>query len=780
MNPGDRFRTGGSQHGSLFQRLINQAGTGPELAAGSVIEPWQILHLLGAGGMSHVYRARRCDGQFDQEVALKLVRGNPALRERLRHERQVIAALHHPHIVGLIDGGETADGDLWFAMALVEGEPIDQYVQKRTPDHRTRLRLFDAVCAAVEYAHGRGLIHRDIKPANILVDAHGHPRLLDFGIALTSAQKGEDDAALTPDYASPEQRLGAAITVASDIYQLGLVLQLLYAGSETLRMPAAARADLAAVIKRATAIHPDDRYAAVAALRSDLHALAAGEVLAADRHHLGKRLGRLLLRHQLLAATLLVALLLLMATLITSAVRLQRERDIALANEARANAVSSFLVDTLSQADPYAELPGGGSVLAAMDRAAQRLDQSLTESPALRRTLRITIGTVYNKIDESKRCLDLFAAPAARTELDGASAAERARFALAESSCHLALDQRIDAMAALDRASAALQSTPDPAADALRAWALADRGQLLALNGHLQQSDEVLHQALDYARRSGSREHEYRSLRFLGGNATTAGALGQAIKWLTEAQSISLREYGANGRGTLTTAGLLAIALSGHGELQKALDTVDGALSAAQSIRQRGGPAAIVIAQLHTNRADVLWRLQRYGDCVTAASAALDLYVTYAEPNSSQGFNPAWRMATCAYQAGETLAAQAHARTALHYARNGVPVGVINALRLGAATELELGSLSEARALLDQAYVEVERTEIANKSVLPALWLVDARWLQRNGQAEQAAAAEKRAIEAIEASGYRPDWLQLELDLTRRVLSGATVTRSRS
>lgn len=775
IKPGDRFCAGGSLSGDLVD-----TGVGPELAPGCVIGPWQVIRLLGAGGMSHVYLARRCDGQFEQDVALKLVRGNPALRERLRHERQVIAALHHPHIVGLIDGGETADGDLWFAMALVDGQPIDAYVQSRAPDHRQRLRLFDAVCAAVEYAHGRGLIHRDIKPANILVDAHGHPRLLDFGIALTSAQSGKDDAVLTPDYASPEQRLGAAITVASDIYQLGLALQALYAGSEHLRIPAAARGDLVAVIARATAIHPDDRYPAVAALREDLRALGAGEVLAADRHRHGKRFSRLLMRHQLLAATVLIALLLLTATLVASAVRLQRERDLALANEARANAVSAFLVDTLSQADPYAEPAGGGSVLAAMDRAAQRLDQSLMESPALRRTLRITIGTVYNKIDESKRCLDLFDAQVAQTELDDATVTERARFALTQSSCYLALDRREEAMAALDRAVAALQTSTDPAADALRAWALADRGQLLALNGQLKKSDEVLHQALVYAQRSGSREHEYRTLRFLGGNATTGGALDQAIAWLTEAQSISLREYGANGRSTLTTAGLLANALAARGDLDKALMTVDDALTAAQSVRHRGGPAAIVIAQLHTNRADVLWRMRRYGDCVTAARAALDIYVAHAEPDSSQGFNPAWRMATCAYQAGDTGAARGYARTALHYARNGVPVGVINALRMGAATELALGNASAARALLDQAYAEIERTEIANKSVIPALWLVEARWLQRVGQHDQAAAIEQRAIEAIETSGYRPDWLQMELDQTRRELEAGAPIRSRS
>lgn len=119
--------------------------------------------------MSQVYLAERADGAFEQQVALKVVYGDPDLAARLRHERQIVATLRHPHIVSLIDGGETAAGDLWLAMGVVDGVPIDDFVGAHGFGWSVVLRLFDSVCGAVEYAHGRALIHRDIKPASGLI-----------------------------------------------------------------------------------------------------------------------------------------------------------------------------------------------------------------------------------------------------------------------------------------------------------------------------------------------------------------------------------------------------------------------------------------------------------------------------------------------------------------------------------------------------------------------------------------------------------------------------------
>ena len=209
------------------------------------ISPWvgrrvgvyQILEEIGHGGMGAVYRAARVDGQYEKQVAVKLVRGGydtSSVLERFRHERQILATLDHPNIARLLDGGTTEDGVPYLVMELIEGEPIDQYCDGHNLNVTERLRLFCQVCTAVQYAHQRLVIHRDIKPSNILVTSDGIPKLLDFGIAKILDPSASSQATLlnplTPGYASPEQIRGEAITTASDVYSLGVVLYQLLTG----------------------------------------------------------------------------------------------------------------------------------------------------------------------------------------------------------------------------------------------------------------------------------------------------------------------------------------------------------------------------------------------------------------------------------------------------------------------------------------------------------------------------------------------------------------------
>jgi tetratricopeptide (TPR) repeat protein len=190
--------------------------------------PYRLTHRVGQGGMGMVYEAVRVD-DFHKKVALKIVRqglDSDFARTRFRQERQVLASLEHPYIARLLDGGESDDGSPYLVLEFVDGRPITEYC--RNLDRTERLRLFLKVCAAVEHAHRNLVVHRDLKPANILVTAAGDPKLLDFGIAKlidpgsTATQTGF--AALTPEYASPEQVRGEPITTASDIYSLGIIL----------------------------------------------------------------------------------------------------------------------------------------------------------------------------------------------------------------------------------------------------------------------------------------------------------------------------------------------------------------------------------------------------------------------------------------------------------------------------------------------------------------------------------------------------------------------------
>jgi non-specific serine/threonine protein kinase/serine/threonine-protein kinase len=212
-----------------------------------------ILREIGHGGMGTVYLAERSDGEFERRVAIKVsTRGfdSELVRRRFRHERQILAALDHPHVARLLDGGTTPDGLPYFVMEYVEGEPIDRYCASQQLSIEARLKLFCDVCAAVEYAHQRLVVHRDLKPGNVLVTADGVPKLLDFGIAklLTATDSHGTTAvsALTPEYASPEQIRGEPVTTLSDVYSLGVMLYELLTDTHPYPMN---RRDLSAVAR---------------------------------------------------------------------------------------------------------------------------------------------------------------------------------------------------------------------------------------------------------------------------------------------------------------------------------------------------------------------------------------------------------------------------------------------------------------------------------------------------------------------------------------------------
>lgn len=210
-------------------------GDGPEERAGQTIGNYRIIREIGRGGMGAVFLAERSDGEFEQQVALKVVRRSFAdsdLARRFRRERQILASLNHENIARLLDGGLSNDGEPYLVMEYVEGARIDDYCEQRDLTTRDRLKLFLAVGQGVSYAHQHLVVHRDLKPSNILVTAEGVPKLLDFGIAklLNPGPMVQDHTrtemrAFTPDYASPEQMSGAPITTASDVFSLGVLLR---------------------------------------------------------------------------------------------------------------------------------------------------------------------------------------------------------------------------------------------------------------------------------------------------------------------------------------------------------------------------------------------------------------------------------------------------------------------------------------------------------------------------------------------------------------------------
>ena len=227
---------------------------------GKVIGAYKIVKQIGLGGMGSVYLAERADGQFEQKVALKLIKpGNNSFEiiKRFQAERQILARLQHPNIARLLDGGITNDGLPYFTMEYVEGDPIDVYCDKIKLSIKERLELFITVCTAVNYAHQNLIIHRDLKPGNIYITKDGRVKLLDFGISKVFTEDDSENFTkmtqtglfiMTPEYAAPEQIRGETITTATDIYALGLILFQLLTGSFPYKLNSFAPLELEKVI----------------------------------------------------------------------------------------------------------------------------------------------------------------------------------------------------------------------------------------------------------------------------------------------------------------------------------------------------------------------------------------------------------------------------------------------------------------------------------------------------------------------------------------------------
>src|SRR5688500_10138523 len=222
---------------------------------------YRIEREIGRGGMGAVYEASRADNEFNKRAAIKLVKrgmDTDFILRRFRKERQILAALDHPHIAGLMDGGTTDDGLPYFVMEYIEGQPLYSYCDAHQLSISERLKLFRSICDAVHYAHQKQVVHRDIKPSNVLVTSEGVPKLLDFGFAkLLNPQLAGDIThdptatamrLMTPEYASPEQVQGAPTTPSTDVYSLGVLLDELLTGLRWCRLVSRAPPDIVRVL----------------------------------------------------------------------------------------------------------------------------------------------------------------------------------------------------------------------------------------------------------------------------------------------------------------------------------------------------------------------------------------------------------------------------------------------------------------------------------------------------------------------------------------------------
>ncbi|MEE4638497.1 MAG: serine/threonine-protein kinase [Wenzhouxiangella sp.] len=460
---------------------------------------YRLLERLDAGGSGVVYLAERTDGAAAQLVALKLLLPaeelNQALADRFANEHQALARLSHPNIAHLIDGGLTAEGRPFLATEYVQGEPIDAWCEKRATTLAERLRLVIKVCEAVDFAHRHMVIHRDLKPSNILVTAEGEPKLLDFGIAQMIDDRPTDELDphgrfMTIAYASPEQIAGQPMSAASDVYSLGVILHQLLTGRlpfddiedpdarreaqrtrppPQLRKTAAAgpsgarmtiSRDLEAIVQKALAPAPEQRYRSARELAADLERLGQQRPVAARGDGSAYRLERFLTRHRLSVALSALALafgIVFMADRENQLQRISWERD-------RAEAVTGFMNDVFSGAD---SLPSRGNTVTVreiLDRASDRLAAGEGFNPAALGSIHLALGQAYNALGLGQQALPLLVQ--ARDNLaEGASLIETARI---EAEIAGALDsagRAVEAIAADSRAIALLARTAQASSD---------------------------------------------------------------------------------------------------------------------------------------------------------------------------------------------------------------------------------------------------------------------------------------------------------------------------
>jgi serine/threonine protein kinase/Tfp pilus assembly protein PilF len=440
--------------------------------AGQVLGAYRLVSFIGQGGTGSVWLAERCDGRFEGRAAVKLL--NVALlgragEERFRREGTILARVRHPRIAQLIDAGVSPAGQPYLVLEHVDGQTIDQYCDEHGLGIEARIRLFLQVLDAVAHAHANLIVHRDIKPANVLVNVNADVKLLDFGIAKLIEGTGVDTgpseltrvggAALTPAFAAPEQLSGGAVTTATDVYALGVLLYVLLSGrhpagraarspatlvraivetepqrvsdavvSETEtgealarhagqigmtvgRLRRTLRGDLDAIVAKALRKNASERYASVAELADDLRRFLRREPIGARTDTVRYRTVMFVQRHARGLATAAAVVALVTALTVVYTIRLSTERDRARREADRAARVSDALTRLLTSADPIANRATGEvlTVQKLLDTGAEQMQKDLAGQPEAQAEILTVMGRIYRRFgefDKAQRLLE--------------------------------------------------------------------------------------------------------------------------------------------------------------------------------------------------------------------------------------------------------------------------------------------------------------------------------------------------------------------------------------
>jgi serine/threonine-protein kinase len=615
-------------------------------AAGALVEdelegqrvgPYRIVERIGSGGMGTVYRAVRADDAFEKRVAIKVIKRGMDTEDTLRRfhaERQTLARLDHPNIATLLDGGSTTDGRPFLVMEFVQGRRIDDFCDDARLAVTDRVRLFRTVCRAVQHAHQNLVIHRDLKPDNILVTADGVPKLLDFGIAKVLAPAEGDappstrlvERRMTLAYSSPEQVRGDAMTTASDVYALGIILYELVSGQRPYRKaiespldyeraitgvvaPPSSRVrelgpsgqaiaearqatvqglarelsgDLDVIVLKAIQPDPARRYASVEQLAEDLDRAMTGRPVLARPDSVTYRATKFVRRHRAGVAALVVLGVPLVAAIagtLWQARVAAGERDRAELEARKAQVITSFLLDVLGSADPRVR---GREVTVAevLDGAARRAEQELTGQPEQLEAMRATIGATQLRLGRAAEAIPLLEhALSTREARLGRSHPDVAQVLVELGNAYAGTGQGAKAEPFLRRAYD-IQVQAAGAESAAAATVLDSLGSLLTQDGKLEEAVRAHRQALATRRKVLGNQHPdvVYSLNNLAVPLGTLGRWDEALPLHQEALALVLEVRGPDHADTAAAMTTLAYALESVGRYQEALDQYARAL----------------------------------------------------------------------------------------------------------------------------------------------------------------------------------------------------------
>ena len=582
-------------------RIIHEGARAVEAAAdevgrdrvGQALGAWRLERHVASGGMGRVFLARRADGEYEAKAAIKLLRGFPdddAL-DLLRRERQILAGLEHPNIARLLDGGSTEDGQPWLAIEWIDGQTIEGWCSDHDLDDRQRVALVIKVCAAVEAAHQRLVVHRDIKPGNILVGRDGEPKLIDFGIAkLVDHTSGDASTRVryyTPDFSSPEQIEGRAMTTLSDVYSLGrLMAAVLEAGRPGYRLPS----ELAAIVQRATERDPAQRYPGARALADDLENWLADRPVQAAALGPLRRLVKLARRHRAAFATGSAAMLLLVAAgvwIVLENARARAAETEALRAAAHAERVLTMMTGMIAASRPGAA-DGRDLTVAEMLEVGERQQRAIhIDNPTLNSRLQLALGEAWKALEEFDPAIERLAEAAQQAEEAGDTITGVK--ALAAQAIVLTWMNRLeDADALLEHAFSKLAAGPaiDPAIKmALRAKLFNARGVWAIEAGQAEVAARNLATALEI--RSSIDPNSIEVSATLHTLAMATNELGQperALELVDRALALKLRLHGHLDVSVAKTQHLRGMVLRSLGRFEEAAEAMNDMLAIRQAL----------------------------------------------------------------------------------------------------------------------------------------------------------------------------------------------------